>query len=122
VTLVHPEAPLEVSSQADVVCSTEQMVRAVHELPAQEFIIGTETGILHKMKRENPGKKFYAVNDLAICPHMKMNDLERLYTALRDLKPEVKVPEPTRTRAWAPIQRMLDLGLPYKEAWVGCKC
>jgi quinolinate synthase len=122
ITLVHPEAPLEVSAKADVVCSTEQMVRAVRELPATEFIIGTETGILHKMRRENPGKRFYAVNSLAICPHMKMNDLERLYTALRDLKPEVRVPEPIRTRAWAPIQRMLDLGIPYKEAWVGCKC
>ena len=122
ITLVHPEAPLEVSSQADIVCSTEQMVHAVREHPATEFIIGTETGIIHKMKRENPGKRFYAVNDLAICPHMKMNDLERLYTCLRDLKPEVKVPEGIRARAWAPIQRMLDLGLPYKESFVGCKC
>jgi quinolinate synthase len=122
VTLVHPEAPLEVSSLADVVCSTEQMVQAVAALPAKEFIIGTETGILHKMKRENPDKRFYAVNDLAICPHMKMNSLERLYVSLRDLKPEVKVPEGIRERAWRPIQRMLDLGIPSREVWVGCKC
>jgi quinolinate synthase len=120
--LVHPEAPLEASSQADIVCSTEQMVHAVRERPEREFIIGTETGIIHKMRRENPGKVFYAVNDLAICPHMKMNSLERIEHCLQTLKPEVKVPESIRQRAWQPIQRMLDLGLPYKETFVGCKC
>jgi quinolinate synthase len=62
------------------------------------------------------------VNDLAICPHMKMNSLERIEQCLRTLKPEVKVPESIRVRAWQPIQRMLDLGLPYKETFVGCKC
>lgn len=122
VVLVHPEAPLEASAKADIVCSTEQMVHAVREHPAEEFIVGTETGIIHKMRRENPHKRFYAVNDLAICPHMKMNDLERIEACLRDLKPEVKVPEAIRQRAWLPIQRMLDLGLPYKESFVGCKC
>jgi quinolinate synthase len=94
----------------------------VRESPAEEFIIGTETGIIHKLKKENPGKRFYAANDLAICPHMKMNSLERIHSALTQLKPEVKVPEGLRARAWAPIQRMLDLGLPYKESFVGCKC
>jgi quinolinate synthase len=122
VVLVHPEAPLETSAKADIVCSTEQMVQAVREHPADEFIIGTETGILHKLRRENPHKRFYAVNDLALCPHMKMNALENVETALRTLKPEVKVPESIRERAWRPIQRMLDLGLPYKESWVGCRC
>jgi quinolinate synthase len=122
VVLVHPEAPLEVSAMADIVCSTEQMVKAVAAHSAGEFIIGTETGIIHKMRRENPGKRFYAANDLAICPHMKMNSLQRVHAALRDLKGEVKVPESLRARAWLPIQRMLDLGLPYKESFVGCKC
>jgi len=122
VVVAHPEAPPEVSAMADIVCSTEQMVRAVREHPAREFIIGTETGILHKMKRENPDKRFYAANDLAICPHMKMNSLERVHSALEGLRGEVKVPEALRERAWRPIQRMLDLGLPYKESFVGCKC
>jgi quinolinate synthase len=122
VVLAHPEAPLEVTARADIVCSTEQMVRAVRAHPAGEFIIGTETGIIHKMRRENPDKRFYAANDLAICPHMKMNSLQRVHSALRDLKGEVKVPESVRERAWRPIQRMLDLGLPYKESFVGCKC
>ena len=122
VVLAHPEAPLELTSKADIVCSTEQMVHAAREHPAAEFIVATETGILHKLRRENPGKRFYAANDLAICPHMKMNDLERIHACLRDLKPEVKVPESIRARAFLPIQRMLDLGLPYKETFVGCKC
>jgi quinolinate synthase len=122
VVLAHPEAPLEVTSKADIVCSTEQMVRAVAAHPARAFIIGTETGILHKMRRENPDKVFYAANDLAICPHMKMNSLERVRECLAGLKGEVKVPEALRERAWRPIQRMLDLGLPYRESFVGCKC
>jgi quinolinate synthase len=120
--VAHPESPIEVSSKADLVASTEQMVRAVKASAEKEFIIATETGILHKMRRENPGKTFYAANDLAICPHMKMNDLEKVYLALRDLKPEVKVPEAIRERAWKPIQRMLDLGIPYKDEFWGCKC
>jgi quinolinate synthase len=120
--VAHPESPIEVSSKADLVASTEQMVRAVAQSPAREFIIATETGILHKMRRENPDKIFYAANDLAICPHMKMNDLEKVFLSLRDLKPEVKVPEAIRLRAWSPIQKMLDLKLPYQEAFWGCKC
>ncbi len=120
--VAHPESPLEVSSQADVVCSTEQMVHFCRESKDNEFIIATETGILHKLKRENPEKRFYAANDLAICPHMKMNNLERVRESLLTLKPEVKVPEVIRERAWAPIQRMLDLNLPYQETFVGCKC
>ena len=120
--VAHPESPIEVSSKADLVASTEQMVRAVAQSEAKEFIIATETGILHKMRRENPDKVFYAANDLAICPHMKMNDLEKVHAALLNLKPEVKVPEAIRERAWAPIQRMLDLKLPYQESFWGCKC
>lgn len=120
--VAHPESPLEVSSKADLVASTEQMVRAVAQSEAKEFIIATETGILHKMRRENPEKRFYAANDLAICPHMKMNDLDKIHEALRRLGPEIKVPESIRARAWAPIQRMLDLKLPYVESFWGCKC
>jgi quinolinate synthase len=120
--VAHPESPIEVSSKADLVASTEQMVRAVAQSEAKEFIIATETGILHKMRRENPDKAFYAANDLAICPHMKMNDLEKIHASLLSLKPEVKVPDAIRERAWAPIQRMLDLKLPYVETFWGCKC
>ena len=120
--VAHPESPVEVSSMADLVASTEQMVRAVAQSEANEFIIATETGILHKMRRENPDKAFYAANDLAICPHMKMNDLDKVLSALQTLQPEIKVPEAIRQRAWAPIQRMLDLKLPYQESFWGCKC
>ena len=122
VVIAHPEAPLEVSSLADIVCSTEQMLRAARQVEASDIIIATETGILHKLRRENPEKTFYAANDLAICPHMKMTDLEKIAQSLRTLAPEVKVPEKIRERAFLPIQRMLDLNLPYSDNFVGCKC
>ncbi len=122
VVLAHPEAPPDVVSMADWVLSTEQMVVKVRELEGPDFIIATETGIIHKMRRENPGKRFHAADDFAVCPHMKMNDLERLRAALRDLGPEVRVPGAIRERAWLPIQRMLDLGLPSKDGFVGCRC
>jgi quinolinate synthase len=118
----HPEAPTEVSSKARIVTSTEGMIAACRDAPAREFIIATESGILHKLRKECPDKVFYAANDLAICPYMKRNDLEKVWLSLRDLKPEVKVPEAVRERAWQPIQRMLELNLPYQENFVGCKC
>ncbi len=120
--VAHPEAPVEISTRAEIVTSTEGMIRACREAPAREFIIATETGILHKLRRECPDKAFYAANELAVCPHMKRDDLGKVRDALRDLKPEVKVPESIRERAWKPIQRMLDLDLPYSENFVGCKC
>ena len=120
--VAHPEAPTEVTKDADIICSTEQMINACKLSDAKEFIIGTETGIIHKLRKECPNKIFYAANDLAICPHMKMNNLEKVYLALRDMKPEVKVTETIREKAWKPIKRMMDLGLPYKESFVGCQC
>jgi quinolinate synthase len=120
--VAHPEAPTVVTEKADIVCSTEQMINQCKARSTSEFIIGTEVGIIHKLRKEMPHKTFYAANDLAICPHMKQNDLEKVYLALRDMKPEVKVPESIRKDAFAPIQKMMDLGLPYNENFVGCKC
>ena len=97
-------------------------MKAAAQVEATEIIIATETGIIHKLRRENPTKTFYAANDLAICPHMKMNHLQNIADCLENLRPEVKVPEAIRERAWSPIKRMLDLGIPYKESFVGCKC
>ena len=122
VVIAHPEAPTAVTDLADIVCSTEQMVRAAAQVEADDVIIGTETGIIHKLRRENPTKRFHAANDLAICPHMKMNHLENIRSSLETLQPEVKVPEAIRARAWEPIKKMLDLGIPYKESFIGCKC
>lgn len=122
--VAHPEAPTDVVRRANIVCSTEGMISACKNHVATEFIIATETGIIHKLRKECPDKTFYAANELAICPHMKVNNLEKVYLALRDMKPEVKVPENIRERALLPIQRMMNLGLPYSDnfKFVGCKC
>jgi quinolinate synthase len=121
--VAHPEAPLEVRRRARLVASTEGMISACRQAPAREFIIATETGILHKLRREMPDRVFYAAAELAVCPYMKRTGLEQLHLALRDLKPEVKVPEAVRQAALKPIQRMLDLGLPAGDPdGPACRC
>ena len=95
---------------ADHVTSTSGMLRFAASSGASEFIIGTEVGILHKLRKENPGKRFYAANDLAICPHMKMNSLVKVRDCLRDLSGEVVVTPAVRERALAAVERMVALG------------
>jgi quinolinate synthase len=97
---------------ADEVCSTELMVKFAREHPAKEIIVVTESGMLHRLRREVPDKTFIAgptdtcaCND---CRFMKMNTIEKVRDALKNLAPEVDVPEPVRSRALVPIQRMLE--------------
>jgi quinolinate synthase len=84
------------------------MTKYVQKSSAGEFIIGTEVGIIHRLKKENPNKNFYPVSDLAVCPNMKKTTLDKVITALEDLAPEVVVPEKISNRARAAIQKMLD--------------
>ena len=83
--------------------------------PKQAFIVATEAGILHKMAAAAPGKLLIPAPPedescaCNMCPHMKRNTLEKLYLSLRDLAPQIDVPEPVRVRALQPIQRMLDM-------------
>ncbi len=120
VLVSHPESPTEVVNRATLVCSTEGMIKACSDYPSREFVVATEVGIIHKLRKECPDKIFYAANELAICPYMKRNNIEKVYLALRDLSPEIKVQENIREKAWIPIKRMLDLKLPYKENFIGC--
>ena len=98
---------------ADEVCSTEKMVHYCRSHPAKQFIIATESGMLHRLRRECPEKEFIpgptANCACADCRYMKMNTMEKLYLALRDLQPRVELPEPIRARAEKPILRMLEL-------------
>ncbi|MFH1239585.1 MAG: quinolinate synthase NadA, partial [bacterium] len=94
---------------AEEVLSTEGMVKYVAKSKANEFIIGTEVGILHRLRRENPGKKFYPASELAICPNMKLTTLEKVLWSLEDMKYEVKVPDNIRVKALAGVQKMLDM-------------
>ncbi|MEM3085961.1 MAG: quinolinate synthase NadA [Halobacteria archaeon] len=109
--LMHPECGCMSSCihLADRVLSTEGMVRHVAASPRTEFIIGTETGILHKMERLRPDAAFYPAAEGAVCGHMKRNTLEKVLWSLEDLQHEVRVPEPVAARARRAIQRMLDL-------------
>jgi quinolinate synthase len=111
--VAHPECTYAVRLLADEVCSTEKMVGYCKQSPARDFIIVTEAGMLHRLRREVPGKNFIAGPTdhcaCADCRFMKMNTLEKAHAALLNMQPEVTLPEPLRKRAEAPILRMLEL-------------
>ncbi|HTJ78479.1 MAG TPA: quinolinate synthase NadA [Rariglobus sp.] len=110
--VAHPECVQAVRDIADEVCSTELMVKFAKETPADRIIVVTESGMLHRLQREVPHKTFIAgptdtcaCND---CRFMKMNTIEKVRDALKTMSPQIDVPEPTRSAALVPIQRMLD--------------
>ena len=111
--VAHPECTHAVRILADEVCSTEKMVGYCKNSPANAFIIVTESGMLHRLRREIPGKTFIpGPTDhcaCADCRYMKMNTLEKLRDCLRDLEPQIIIPEEIRARAEVPIRRMLEL-------------
>ena len=110
--VAHPECTEAVRLLADHICSTEKMIPFCTESPASSFIIVTESGILHRLRKLVPGKEFIPAPteqcSCSTCPYMKMNTLEKLYHALRDLTPAVELPEDLRKRAEAPLLRMLE--------------
>ena len=107
--LVHPECTPAVVALADRALSTGGMLKFVRESEHKEFIIGTECGILHRMRKENPGKRFYPLEPAVLCPNMKKITLEDVLFALRDLSPRIKLDEAMRKKAKAPIDRMLEV-------------
>jgi quinolinate synthase len=110
--VAHPECTRAVRMLADEVCSTEKMVHYCRDNPASTFIIATESGMLHRLRRELPDKQFIpGPTDkcaCADCRYMKMNTLEKAYVALRDETPELIMDENVREKALVPLQRMLD--------------
>jgi quinolinate synthase len=111
--VAHPECTAAVRLLADEVCSTEKMITYCRDHPADSFIIVTESGMLHRLRREIPRKTFIpGPTDhcaCADCRFMKMNTLEKLHSALLDLQPEIILPEDIRARAERPLRRMLEL-------------
>ncbi len=110
--VAHPECIETVRDLADKVCSTEGMVKFARESPARQIIVVTESGMLNRLRREVPDKTFIAgptdtcaCND---CRYMKMNTVEKLRDALKNLTPAIEVPDEIRERAYLPIQRMLE--------------
>ena len=109
--IMHPECGCTTKSMhlADQVLSTEAMVKYTHCSPAKEFIIATEVGILHRMKQQDPEKKFYPASDQAVCPYMKLNIMEKLVLSLERMEHEIRVPKAIAQKAIVPIQRMLSI-------------
>jgi quinolinate synthase len=105
--LVHPECLPAVVAVADHALSTGGMLRYVREATAKEFIVGTECGLLHRLRQENPDKTFYPLEPEVLCPNMKKITLEDVRDALRDMAPRIELDEETIRRARAPIDKML---------------
>ena len=109
--LVHPECRPEVIDQADFVYSTAGMGKHALASQAREFIIGTETGMIYKLKKENPSKEFYQLSENAVCQNMKKTNLEKVLRALQTLEPRVTVPEEIAAQARMAIERMLEVNV-----------
>ena len=115
--IAHPECHEGILRHATHVASTSGLIEYAKKSPTQAFIVATESGILHKMQQAAPGKTLLpappedescSCNE---CPYMRLNTLEKLYLCMRDLAPQVDVPEAVRVRALKPIQRMLELSV-----------
>lgn len=109
VIMVHPESPKPVRDAADEVLSTGGMCRFALASDKKEFIIGTEVGIIHRLKQESPDKRFIPLHERAVCPNMKKIDLEKLLWSLKDMETRIVVPEPIASKARRSIEAMLAL-------------
>lgn len=113
--LVHPECKKEIADMADVVGSTQRLLNFATETDNQQFLVCTESGILHEMKKRCPHKEFIPVppeNDKTACNEcnfMRMNTLEKVYLCMRDEQPEIVVNDELREKAVKPIQKMLEM-------------
>jgi quinolinate synthase len=106
---VHPECRPDLIDCADLAASTSGIIKEVCTSVKQEFIIGTEVGILHKLKKECPGKQCYPLSKGAVCRNMKKTDLLKVRDSLQTLKPRITVPQDIADRARGAIERMLAL-------------
>ncbi|MDI6703902.1 MAG: quinolinate synthase NadA [bacterium] len=107
--LVHPECTRSVVDIATHTLSTNGMVDYVKRSKARDFIIGTEVGILHRLKKENPEKRFYPASVLAECPNMKLINLEKILWSLENMKYEIEISEEIRIRAKEAVSKMLEI-------------
>ncbi len=119
--VVHPESLREVRDLADAICSTEKMITYCKSSPAKQFVIVTESGIIHRMQKECPGKEFICAPTVDVmraptdpchcseCKYMKMNTLEKVRDCMKKLAPRIELPPEQIKRARLPIERMLEI-------------
>jgi len=118
--LVHPECSCTSSLMYDVavgdyrnrqvqILSTEGMMNHARSSQAKRFVVATETGILYRMRKQNPQKEFFPVSENAVCQYMKMITLDKVYASLREDKYEVRVPKKIAQKAQLAIERMLAI-------------
>ncbi len=107
--MVHPECRPEVVEMADRALSTSKMCAYARDSEDKEFIVGTEIGIIYRLAKDNPGKKFYPASEHGICPDMKRTNLEKVLWSLEEEKFEVRVSDDIRRRARAAINKMLEM-------------
>ncbi|HUU62777.1 MAG TPA: quinolinate synthase NadA [Dehalococcoidia bacterium] len=109
VVLVHPECSAEVIARADAALSTSQMIRYVKESDARTFLIGTEEGLLHGLRRENPEKAFHLLTTGLLCPDMKKTTLKSVMRTMEERRNVVRVAEEVRVKAKLALDRMLEV-------------
>ena len=107
--VAHPECNLDVLAKASYVGSTKQLIEYVTKSDSKEFIIGTEEGVIHEMKKRNPNKEFYLLSNRLRCFDMKLTKLEDLYNCLRDETNEIIIDEEVASKAVLCVNRMLEL-------------
>jgi quinolinate synthase len=108
--VVHPQCTPQVRAMADAVLSTSGIIRFARQTGAGEVIVGTETGVLHRLRKENPGKIFLPASERAACGKMKLITLETILWSLENMTYRVLVPDDIRLKAKMAIDRMLGCG------------
>lgn len=111
IIMVHPECPKEVRDLSHYVFGTGGMLKFAHESPYNEFLIGTEQGMIYRLKREIPKKEFYLINSKLYCPNMKKTNLNLIYEALAEFKHIIEIPTNLLEKARRPLLRMFEVEL-----------
>ncbi len=113
VVMAHPECTEPVKKIADQILSTSQMIKFAAKSAAKEFIVATEKGIIHSLKKQRPDAKFYPATERAVCPNMKKVTVDKIIASLEDMRPQITVPEEIRLKAKRAVDRMVEI-LPSK--------
>ena len=107
VVAAHPECQPKILAEADIISSTSGIIKKCSEGPEKEYIILTEEGVLHPLRKNNPGKTFHTPATAMICPNMKKNTLQNVIDALTNMAPVVRVPDGIRAAALRAVERMM---------------